>query len=462
VKRIIFILFLSVSNLLIGQNSIVGDGFGGRLWYTPTNYGVGSYSAYSTCYDDSSRLYCWGDNGYNQLGLGFILGVDVPTPIPNMANVRYFSSGYMMGAIKNDSTGWAWGYPIQGGAPMQVITDAYFVDAGSNTISYVKNDGTVWSIGDNGFGQFGNGTAFDTTSIPKQMQTINNAVRVANNQSAIIILLSDSTLMAVGSDFGLGVLGLGPTVTQTLVPLPIPGLSSIIDIKSNAKGTIALTNSGNVYYWGRDITTGNPIPTPYLLSNLNDIIAISGCDDGYHFLALDQNKNCFGWGDFSSPMGLPFSTNTSIPQIVATDVIDIMAGESFSYIVKSNGSLWASGVSNLWGSIWLNLPDTGRSIFTQIDPSQIPGGCEVVTNISESVVSTFINIYPNPTSTHFIIEGLNQPYHLTVYNAVGQLLHQQQVIEYSKQVDVSSFSKGILFIRIEVADEVIYRKVIKQ
>jgi len=47
---------------LTAQNSMVGDGFGGRLWYRPTNYTVGSYSGFSLCYSDpcdssSNQLY---------------------------------------------------------------------------------------------------------------------------------------------------------------------------------------------------------------------------------------------------------------------------------------------------------------------------------------------------------------------------------------------------------------------
>lgn len=70
---IVIVLFLT-SNFSFAQNSMVGDGFGGRLWYNPTNYTVGSYSAYSICQDicgtGETQLYGWGDNGYNQLGLG--------------------------------------------------------------------------------------------------------------------------------------------------------------------------------------------------------------------------------------------------------------------------------------------------------------------------------------------------------------------------------------------------------
>ena len=110
---IVVVLFLT-SNFSFSQNSMVGDGFGGRLWYNPTNYTVGSYSAYSICQDicgtGETQLYGWGDNGFNQLGLGFSIGgVNVPTPIPNTEGVTYYSTGYIMGAIKNDSTGWKLG-----------------------------------------------------------------------------------------------------------------------------------------------------------------------------------------------------------------------------------------------------------------------------------------------------------------------------------------------------------------
>ena len=59
--------------------------------------------------------------------------------------------------------------------------------------------------------------------------------------------------------------------------------------------------------------------------------------------------------------------------MVATDVIDIFAGYTFSYIMKADGTLWASG-STLFGdnrergSIWMDLPNSRRTIFTQIDP----------------------------------------------------------------------------------------------
>jgi alpha-tubulin suppressor-like RCC1 family protein len=218
-----------------------------------------------------------------------------------MNNVAYYSTGYIMGAIKNDSTGWAWGHAIE--YPTQVITGVKFLDASSVTISYIKHDGTVWSIGSNFYGNFGNGSTNSSDSIPIKMQNITNAVRVANNILSTIILLNDSSLMAVGTKDAISVggsaIGLGDFIDSTFTPLPITGLPKIIDIKSNYYGTIALDLNGEVYYWGIGaMDTSEAVSSPIKIPNLSNIVAISGCDDGYHFMALDENKNCLCLGNF--------------------------------------------------------------------------------------------------------------------------------------------------------------------
>jgi len=387
------IIFLLISSICFAQNSMVGDGFGGRLWYNPTNYSVGSYSGYSLCYDicnsNQNQLYGWGSNATNQIGIGFgpPFGVNIPTLIPNMTNVKYYTSGYLTAAIKNDNTGWAWGrdYFIPAGisgSPIQVITDVKFVDAGATTISFIKIDGTIWSMGRNQYGSFGDGTISNTVvSSPIQMLNINTAVRVSNNQYATIILLNDSSVWSVGNNNN-GRLGLGTSISSTLVPMQISGLPKTIDIKSNDGGTIALTDSGDVYFWGyTGFSIGTTNYTPIKLNNLSNIVAISACDDGGSFMALDQNKNCYVWGyNGYGNCGISSSTlGVVTPLLIASNVIDIMAGETFSYLVKTDGSLWAAGTSNgTNSSIWLNLIDVMRQTFTQINPSQVSSACELI------------------------------------------------------------------------------------
>ncbi|MDG1476976.1 MAG: hypothetical protein P8Q14_07500, partial [Vicingaceae bacterium] len=118
--KLTFILFILITYSSTAQNSMVGDGFGGRLWYQPTNYGADSYCAFSLCYEDNcssnNQLFGWG---------GGLMSSVLPVPVPNMTNVKYFNAGYTLGAIKNDNTGWAYvnGFPV---IPTQVISDAYF------------------------------------------------------------------------------------------------------------------------------------------------------------------------------------------------------------------------------------------------------------------------------------------------------------------------------------------------
>jgi gliding motility-associated-like protein len=251
----------------------------------------------------------------------------------------------------------------------------------------VKNNGTVWSFGRNFGGVFGDGTIIDNVITPVQMEGVADAVRVASSFGTNFVLLSDGTVLGVGSNSS-GHLG-DPSYTDNLRLLagPVPGLSGIVDIKTNTRATAALNDQGEVYCWGLGEHTGDGDllndTLPKRLVGLNNIVAISGCTDGYHFLALDADRNCYAWGNLNTAEWL------FTPQLIATDVIDIMAGEIFSYIVKSDGSLWAQGSSFANdASIWLNVPNdyiyqqSSSSSFIQLDPSAVAGSCPLVVTVA--------------------------------------------------------------------------------
>ena len=392
--RSVVAVLLFASLFATAQNSMIGDGFGGRLWYRPTNYAVGSYSAYSLCYSDpcdssSTQLFGWGADYYNQLGNGPGSNhSDVPVLIPDMDSVHFFTSGYWTGAIKNNGTGWVWREP-DFLYPTQMVTGVKFVDAGAYFLSFVKQDGTVWSIGNNEKGQFGDGTQISSALDLVQMNGVTNAVRVACVYSTTVVLLADSTLLTVGDNVN-GQLGDPANADSvSVLTIPVSGLSGIVDVKAHAGAVAALASNGDVYCWGWGGHTGDGDQfndtLPKLVQGLANIVAISGCSDGIHFLALDAYQNCYSWGEYNQIGSWDFA-----PVLVATDVIDIMAGESFSYIVKSAGSLWASGRSIVDGaSLWLDLPDVDgnldpifRSEFVQINPALVSSACAVVGTVA--------------------------------------------------------------------------------
>lgn len=366
---------------------MTGDGFGGRGWYKAHNYQVGAYSAYTVC-GDSNQLYAWGDNGRGELGNGTLNPTIAPVAVTGMTHVKFYTSGYYSAVIKTDKTAWAWSLESMwpnASLPRDVLDNVKFVDGGSKHIVFVKEDGTVWGLGSNINGELGNGTtSANPIWVPVQMTGINSAVRAiaAATPNSTIILLSDGTVKIAGGGYPF------PT-TNSSVPITLAGLSNIVDLKGNAVVAYALDKNGEVYSFGRDFTSspvlglGDPtgIPTPptkvTFPQGSASIVALSSNNDGYSCLALDSNQNVYGWGNNEfGQLGDGTFNSITTPKLIATNAIDIFAGENFSYILKADGTLWASGQSGYdninYGSIWMNLPNIQRNVFTQIDPTIAP------------------------------------------------------------------------------------------
>jgi len=360
---------------------MVGDGFGGRLWYQPYNYLAGGYSAFTIC-EDSSKLFGWGNNIAGELGVGYFpFGTIIPFHGNNLNNIRFASSGFLAaGAIKNDRTGWVWGYI--GGPnyfPRKIINNAKFVRSGLGLCVFVKHDGTVWSVGLNTTGCFGNGTITTNnkyTLTLEQMSGITTAVRVAVSENTTAILLSDGSVWSTGTNIE-GCLGNNSITNATaLVPVNVIGLKDIIDIKATSQNIIALDKYGDVFVWGTAIGTGilnsKTAYVPKKIALLKNIVTISGSTPGRHFLALDSNHNCYGWGENANgQLGDTNIIRFQIPTLIATDVNDINAGTTFSYIIKKDGTLWSIG-SSYYGSIWMNHNNVKRGQFTQLTPEDPP------------------------------------------------------------------------------------------
>ncbi|MBK8735797.1 MAG: hypothetical protein IPL98_07815 [Saprospiraceae bacterium] len=376
----------------------------------PSSYSVGSYSAYSVCYTDtcgnslSNQLYAWGSNSTLQLGIdstGKLYGSNIPTKVIGMNNVKFYTCGYYMAAIKHDNTGWIWGTSgsIIIAKPLKVVDDVKHADAGIYGVHFVHNNGEVSSMSSNLYGECGNGKRNLITSpinfTPIKMSNIKNAVRIASTLTANIILLKDGSLMSVGMNDS-GILGIGRSEDTLIrsIPVPVQNISKVVDIKSNTYSIIALDSIGDVYTWGNtnDIGTfsmqSKKLNKPTKITQLKDIVAISGTNDGYHFLALDSKQDVYAWGYNSfGQLGNGNKIWQASPIKVASGVIDIMAGELFSYIVKADGSLWCSGTSdptpNGISSIWLNLKDTMRTSFTKLSPEKFFGCPAVFPMISQ-------------------------------------------------------------------------------
>ena len=363
-RTMLWVMVLLSSLSTFAQNAMVGDGFGGRTGYCPVNYTLGNYfTAFGVC-GSNNQLYAWGQNASSGFGQATPASSTTPVAVPGMTNVIQFRTGQAItAAIKSDGTGWVWGVnsPINFPTPTQVITDVVYCDAGDRIAYFIKKDGTVWAVGDatTCTGPAGNCAI--------QMPGVTTAKRVVpENGRNSIILLADGTVKR--------------TFNPTIAPTTFAGLSNIVAVESRMGDEFFLNSAGQVYYALQGLTTLTLVSFP---SGAAPIKALSTYPVGNGIMALDDNGNMYTWGYSTGGVlgnGINNSTYVSSPQLRLTNVRDIMMGNTTSYAVKNDGTLWATGSSTPsdGDDLYMDLSNTQRTTYTQINPTAV-GLCSPTT-----------------------------------------------------------------------------------
>jgi alpha-tubulin suppressor-like RCC1 family protein len=214
-------------------------------------------SAVGTTFALSStgKLYAWGINTSGNVGNGTITSpvytpYDVFPAGPNIVDLNNTKFEAATMAIGSDNSVYTWGENTNCGigdgtttrrlTPYNVIAaysanvttpkifansnGGYGVGASHATMYAIKADGTVWSWGDNTFGQVGDGSTTDRCT-PYQVLT-GVVTGTASDYYSVYIVKADKTIWSWGNN-GYGQLGrTGSTTAPGKISLPaIPPLS---------------------------------------------------------------------------------------------------------------------------------------------------------------------------------------------------------------------------------------------
>ncbi|HJQ47841.1 MAG TPA: hypothetical protein VJ870_16230 [Amycolatopsis sp.] len=155
----------------------------------------------------------------------------VPVQVTGLSGVAVIGAGL---AATSDGKVWRWGpagFPAQDNAPVLVpgLTNVtQFAATDAQTDYALRNDGTVWSWGNNTNGSYGNGTTCPggTTcysGTPVQVSGL-TATAIAGGDAAAYALKADGTVWAWGGGQG-AELGDGKQGSSSAVPVPVPGVS---------------------------------------------------------------------------------------------------------------------------------------------------------------------------------------------------------------------------------------------
>jgi len=274
----------------IGPGSfwVMGDNSYGQLGIAPTTpatntpqeilstvvFGNAAVSAAATGAYHSAfirpggSLWTVGDDYYGQLGDGnshIYTGIsqqNTPSEIVS-SNVTAITAGLNASLfIKSDGSLWGMGNngagqlgpnadPYAQDVPIEIVASNVTAVAEGNTFTlFIESDGSLWGMGENPYGQLGLGPAYvgehNGTHVPLQI-VASNVVAVATGYSHSLFIKSDGSLWGMGYNAD-GELGDGTYSNRYYPEQIVPRRQPIIGTVSSAGNNLLLKGNGGQPY----------------------------------------------------------------------------------------------------------------------------------------------------------------------------------------------------------------------
>ena len=312
-------------------------------------------------------VWGWGFNWFGNLGDGSITDQHAPVEMLGPGGYGHVSAPAIMGGeshnfvLLDDGHVWSLGWDVFGqlGDGTNNTSTVLVETSGVSGITSlggrgyhslaIAAGGAVWAWGDGRDGQLGNGTnPVSGSNVPVQVTGLSSVLAVTGGGFHSVALMPDHSLQAWGRG-GQGELGHGDFNNQN-VPVAVTGISNVTQVSAGWEHTVALTSDGTVWTWGGNSSgelgdgTTTDSDVPHHVAALTNIVYVSAGD--CHTAALAANGTVWAWGcNGMGELGNGSNLDSSIPTMVIglTDVIAIAARDYHNVAIRADDTLWTWG-----------------------------------------------------------------------------------------------------------------------
>jgi len=230
--------------------------------------------------------------------------------------------------------------------PTKIIDNVQKIAAGDDCSFFLKEDGTLWACGLNEYGQLGDGT---TSNRLLPVFIIDNVKNIAVSGTHSMVIKNDNSLWGWGANW-YGELGDGTTKDRKL---PVKIMDSVQIVAAGNAQSLFLKIDNSLWVCGYneygqlcDGTTTSRITPKKIMENVTSVSTGS-----FHSLILKSDKTMWACGhNTDGQLGNGTTIHQISPIRIMDNVIKISAGHSHSFILKTDYSLWACG-SNWKGQL---------------------------------------------------------------------------------------------------------------
>lgn len=239
------------------------------------------------------------------------------------------------------------------------------ISAGDDFAFYLKPNGHVLAWGREVLG--GAASEYYGTSVPKEIPGLTNIVKISAGKYHALALAENGTVWAWGDNWS-GELGTVASGDYQLTPVPVPGLTNVVDIAAGGYNSLVVESDGTVWGWGDIYRTGSSNSTPAQIAGITNAVQVASGFDQVLVRLADGTVKAWGY-NFFGELGNGNYTDSQTPVLVTNlaNIAQVAAGAHHSLAVQSNGLVWA------WGANYSGELGNGQSGNKTNRPVQVIG-----------------------------------------------------------------------------------------